>query len=151
MKIKGTWIERPHKMAGTALCCTACGWKNLLETRCCPNCGAEMETEDGMVVVFELNDNGTYTRALHPLPNKVGEETDDKDKLKLIEKKIDQLIEKNHQLEEAVNRLELSRTIIDPKPKYPWVTPPSISVYAGPEPGITSFSHNGGAADGNFT
>lgn len=133
MKIKGTWIERPHKMAGTALCCTACGWKNLLETRCCPNCGAEMETEDGMVVVFELNDNGTYTRALRPLPDKVGEETDDKDKLKSIEDKLDQLGEKIHQL-------ELSRTVIETRPTYPWVTPPSISVYAGPEPGPYSIS-----------
>ena len=61
-----------------------------------------------------------------PLPDKTGEETDSKDKLKLIEKKLDQL-------EKDIRILELSRTIIETKPKYPWVTPPSISVYAGPE------------------
>jgi len=144
MKIKGTWIERPHKMAGTALCCTACGWKNLLETRCCPNCGAEMETEDGMVVVFELNDNGTYTRALHPLPDKVGEEIDNEDKLRSIEDKLDQL-------EKDIHRLEICYSTIKTKQTHPWASLTDLAGYVGPEPGITSFSHNGGAADGNLT
>lgn len=125
MKIKGTWIERPHKMAGTALCCTACGWKNLLETRCCPNCGAEMETEDGMVVVFELNDDSTYTRALHPLPHKqrgypIKEgptgETDAHEVIEdLVEEHLDHLVEKIHQLEEEINRVEKSYFTIESK------------------------------------
>lgn len=133
MTIKGTWIEKPHKMAGTALCCTACGWKNLLETRHCPNCGAEMETEDGLVVVFELNDDGTYTRKLHTLPDEVSEKADDEDKLKFVAHNIDKLEEKIQQLEKDVDRLEKSRTIEIKPPVYPNITSTGISAYAGPE------------------
>jgi RNA polymerase subunit RPABC4/transcription elongation factor Spt4 len=141
MTRKGTWIEKPHKMAGTALCCTACGWKNLLETRCCPNCGAEMETEDGLVVVFELNDDGTYTRKLHTLPDEVSEKTDDNDKLKYVAFKINLVEEKLNQLEKDIHRLEMGYNIfpIEPTQIYPRTTSTGICAYAGPEFGGCQF------------
>ena len=42
-----------------------------------------------------------------PLPDKASEETDNKDKLKLVEEKLDQLEEKIRQLEKDIQRLQL--------------------------------------------
>lgn len=73
---------------------------------------------------------------LNHLIDKIGDETDDKDKLKLLEEKLDQLLkslkEKLDQLEKDVNRLKNSRTV-EVRPVYPNASSTGISAYAGPE------------------
>lgn len=64
------------------------------------------------------------------LPDKVGEETDDK--YKYFAEKFDKVEEIIQQLEKDVNRLENSRTI-EVRPVYPNAPLTGISAYAGPE------------------
>lgn len=75
------------------------------------------------------------------LTDKASEETDDKDKLKLVEEKLDLLGEKIQQLEKDVRRLEMGHNIfpVETSRTYPNITSTGISAYAGPEFGGVCF------------
>lgn len=40
--VKATWKRIDYKPCGHDYKCSSCGWKNDMETRFCPNCGADM-------------------------------------------------------------------------------------------------------------